>query len=568
MLYYFPKGETVRVALKCETLDETDLAKGLPYLKHAKQDAWCRFNYLANLKRVVNLRAERPEDKEKLRAALEFAMGLSALENVIDTDGIEGVPYFDKYLVKGLTYYGFQNVGMLYMTMARKCVLGDDCGVGKTLMTLGALAELKSNGVFDGHVLIVTPASVKYQWRSEIREKMKVGWMKDLVVVEGTAKEREAIYRSERSIFIMNYEQVLIDSAVIASTGFHQKIGALVLDEAGRVKNHDAKRTRALNMLFGNVGIKFLLTATPIENKLEDLYSLVNFVDSSVLVSRRLFEMMYCVYREIRLGRFGPKIRKLTGYRNLDDAKKKLTGVYLRRTVKMVGAQLPKFVVQIRIVDLMKEQRKLYDDEKVKSEGKGMFQIHRLMAICNDPEVLDGAQMERSAKVKELLDFMEELEPGEKVVVFSFYERFARILVRKLAKYNPLYICGSVPAKDREKMRNKFNRVDAYRVMVMTSAGEFGVDFPAAGTVVNMDLPDNPARLKQRCGRIRRLSSKHESVRVVNILARDTIEEKTVGRIFKKMELFTEFFNEDNPDLVSGGSFYAGMSDKEMRKLY
>ena len=555
--------------LHCDTLEERETLLKLPFIhkNKIKTVLMCRFQYLVDLKKQFPLKSRNKESHQHLIKLFDKVKYLAGLSKSLEHKGYD----YEQFIWKGsdLKPHDFQKVGADYIVEAKKCILADDVGLGKTIQSIIAACRLLKEGKIKKSIMIVATAGVKYQWLDEIHEHIDLEMFpefKNVTVVEGTKKQREFMYQKTSKIYILNYEQFIHDFKSIYFLA--PKIDAIILDEASKIKNPSAQRTKKLRTLMNRVPIKMLLTATPIENKLQDLFSLYQFLDPTVFTSYKYFVDNYCIFTQFRLGKHGPMIKKLVGYKNLGNAKLKISGMYLRRTVNMVNAQLPNFVVQLRYVDLLPEQRKLYDKVKDQEYEFKMKQIHLLHQICNDPEQLDSVTLGKSAKINELMTLLEDELTDEKVVIFSFYRRFTDILHKKLKKYNPLYIHGGTSAKDREKYRQMFNKMEKYRVMVMTSAGEFGVDFPSASVLVNMDLPENPSRLKQRCGRIRRLSSKFKNVRIINIMAKDTIEEKTVKNIFRKMKLFTEFFNEDNPDLISGGNFYAGLKGKSLKDFF
>ena len=552
MKYYFEKDKELAY-IKYDSLEEYERLLRIPYVhKNKSKDTFAvRLPYLTNLNQKFDLLPNSDKDKESLFKRVAKVRYLSSLENKKKHDGFD----YDAYLnitksFKGL--YPFQKIGVEYIVKAKKCILADDVGLGKTIQAITALCRLIRRGDIKGSIIIVALASVKYQWLTAINDNVnldKIPELRDVTVIEGTKSNRRKLYAKKSKVYILNYEQFIYDFADLVHLS--RNVDAIVLDEASKVKNPKAQRTKKIKTLMNTIPIKILLTATPIENKLLDLFSLEDFLDKGIFVNYNFFKKKYCVFIQFRLGKFGPLLTKLSGYKNLKDAISKVKGTYLRRTAEMVGVQLPKFIVSLRLVDLFPEQRDLYD--KVVANNKMELGEKRsiLHQICSDPSQLDIAKIEKSAKIEELLYLMENELSNSKVIVFSFYRRFTNALYKRLKAYNPLYIHGGTSSRNREDYRLAFNNTEKHRVLIMTSAGEMGVDVPTASVVVNMDLPDNPSRLKQRCGRLRRLSSKHKNVRIINILARNTIEQNTVKNIFNKMKLFTAFFNEDTPNLVS-----------------
>jgi SNF2 family DNA or RNA helicase len=570
MIYYFdPKQNPEFAYLNSETMEEHEVLSKQLYVYRDKMKSifFVKFQYLVELSRVVTLKPQYPKDKDHLKGLFDKIKALDAICQQKTYDGYD----YNKHLNPDseIQLKTFQQWGCDFIYQVKSCILADDVGLGKTIQSVLALCRLSTDGFIKNSIMIVAPASIKYQWKNEIRKYVNPKTnpeLDDIEIIEGSKEDRLECYNKKAKIYIVNYELFINDFDKLMK--FSRTMDAIIVDEASKIKTPSAQRTRKLNVLMGNTPIKMLLTATPIENKLLDLYSLCHFIDKSIYISYAHFEKTYCRFMKFQLGRTGVWIKKLVGYQNLGDAKLKIAGRYLRRTVDMVGEQMPKFIIQLRTVDLLPEQRKLYDKIKDDDYEFRIAQIHDLHSACNAPEILGSDIIAKSAKINELLDLLENELSSEKVIIFSYYKRFTDVIVQKLKKYNPLYIHGGVTPQDREKFKQMFNKMEKYRAMVMTSAGEYGIDFPSASVVINMDLPDNPSRLKQRCGRVRRLSSKFKNVRIINIFAKDTIETKTVERIFKKMALFERFFEEDTPDMVAGGSWYTKLTDSQLKTLF
>ena len=575
------------VCLNTESLDELDILSRLPFIYKNKTRSllYTRFQYLVNLNRMMKVRPATSADLKLLKKRFEEIKYYHSLSKDITPPEF---PY-QKYIKKSspIKLKKFQLVGSEYMYRVKQCVMADDVGLGKTIQTLVTLCRLIDEGHIEGSILIVTLASVKHQWKNEILENIDLKLMpsmRNLCVVEGALKDRKLLYGLKRKIYIMNYEQFIFDFSCIATMKI--TIDAIICDEASQIKNPSAQRTKKIKTLMRNVKFKYLLTATPIENKLMDLFSLYDFIDKTIFISHYYFLKCYCIFSTFRLKKsffvkdsitgkhkrivkeVGPPIKKFKQYINLEDAKYKFRGYYIRRTAEGAGVDMPEFVPQLRVVKLLPEQRKLYNKVKDNADMSPIKKRHTLHAICNDPESLGEEFLIKSAKIKELMYLLENDLSDKKIIVFSEYRRFMNVLYRKLKKYNPLYIHGGVPSSERERIKQKFNKLAKYKILLATRAAERGLDSPVASVIINMDLPDNPSRLKQRAGRGRRLSSKHKYLHIINILGENTIEQKTVERIFGKMELFQKFFSEDTPDLVVGNSFYDGLSMDEVNELY
>src|SRR5262245_49630560 len=240
--------------------------------------------------------------------------------------------------------YDFQARGALFLACRGRSILGDDMGLGKTVQTLAAVELLaRDRGV--QKVLVIAPASVKYQWESEIRKFTA----RPVQVIEGGPDDRRDQYAEPTFYRLVNYEQVVRDREAINAW----KPDVIVLDEAQRIKNWEAKTSREVKKLKSRYAV--VLTGTPLENKLEELYSIVQFVDE-----RRFGPAFQFLHDHRVLDENG----NLKGYRNLDKIREKLEPVFLRRTRGEVLTQLPPRTDNTVFVELADEQRKPYEDQR------------------------------------------------------------------------------------------------------------------------------------------------------------------------------------------------------------
>jgi hypothetical protein len=241
--------------------------------------------------------------------------------------------------------YPYQLRGALFAAYRGRCILGDDMGLGKTVQTMAA-AELLTRERGIERVLVVAPASVKYQWETEIRKFTD----RPVQVIEGSQKLRRLQYAQPTFYRLINYEIVLRDADELNAW----QPDLIVLDEAQRIKNWEAKTSRAVKRLRSRYAL--VLTGTPLENKLEELYSIVQFVDN-----RRLGPVFQFLNDHRQVDDKG----KLLGYRNLDAIREKLTPILLRRTRAEVLTQLPARTDNTIYVEMSEVQRAPYDEQKM-----------------------------------------------------------------------------------------------------------------------------------------------------------------------------------------------------------
>src|SRR4051794_35195803 len=276
--------------------------------------------------RLIEMVEQVPEQVTIFSDAMEFMereierREMADREQALLAELEHGLPAALEGLVKA-PLYPYQMRGALFAACRGRCILGDDMGLGKTVQTLAA-AELLARERGIERVLVVAPASVKYQWETEIHKYTD----RPVQVVDGLANVRRSQYRQPTFYRLINYEQVVRDLDELNAW----QPDLIVVDEAQRIKNWESKTSRAVKKLRSRYAL--VLTGTPLENKLEELYSIVQFVDD-----RRLGPAFQFLHDHRVLDEGG----KLLGYRNLEAIREKLRPIFLRRTRAEVLAQLP-----------------------------------------------------------------------------------------------------------------------------------------------------------------------------------------------------------------------------------
>jgi superfamily II DNA or RNA helicase len=433
--------------------------------------------------------------------------------------------------------YAYQLRGALFAAYRGRCILGDDMGLGKTVQTMAA-AELLARERGIERVLVVAPASVKYQWETEIRKFTD----RPVQVIDGGAKERRAQYAQATFYRLINYEVVLRDLDELNAW----QADLIVLDEAQRIRNWESKISRAVKKLRSRYAL--VLTGTPLENKLEELYSIVSFVDD-----RRLGPAFQFLHDHRVLDDKG----KLLGYRNLDKIREKLAPILLRRTRGEVLTQLPERTDNTVYVEMTDAQRGPYAEQQRTLaqlvQKKYLSEVDRRRILCCianmrmlcDSTFLYDKQTNVSTKLEEFAELMrEQVAAGtHKVVVFSQWELMLRKAAEVLDGLQVGYVLlhGGVPGKDRRGLLDRFREDPACRVFLSTDTGGTGLNLQAADTVLNLEVPWNPAVLEQRIARVHRMGQ-HRPVQVIILVTRDSIEERVLKTLALKRTLFQGVF--------------------------
>ena len=427
----------------------------------------------------------------------------------------------------------YQLDGIAFSAGAGRAILADDMGLGKTIQGIG-IAELLAREAGIGKVLIVCPASVKSQWRSEILRFSGRGCQ----IVLGSAGQRAGQYENDCFFTICNYEQVLRDTLAIERA----KWDLIVLDEGQRIKNWEAKTTQTMKSLRSPFAL--VLSGTPLENRLDDLFSVVEFIDD-----RRLGP----AFRFFNRHRMTDEKGKVLGYKDLNLLRESLKPVLLRRTRSAVMKDLPPRTTEIVRIPPTAEQLEIelaqmrvvssIVSKKYISE-MDLLRLQKALLLArmnaNSTCLVDKRAPGYSSKLERLEELFEELaaEEARKIVLFSEWTTMLTLIERRIKRFNLDYVRldGSVPQKKRQQLVHRFQRDPTCRLFLTTNAGSTGLNLQAANTVINVDLPWNPAVLEQRIARAHRMGQK-SPVQVYLLVTEETIEEKLLGTLSAKHSL-------------------------------
>lgn len=432
--------------------------------------------------------------------------------------------------------YPYQQEGMLHLAFTERALLADEMGLGKTVQAIAACELLRSlRGV--ERVLVVCPASLKGEWEEQIARFTSLPSR----IVAGSRAQRLAQYGEGAFFYLVNYEQILIDGDEIQR---RLAPDVIVLDEAQRIKNWQSRTAQAVKRLRSPYA--FVLTGTPLENRIDDIYSIMQFLDPSLLGPLFRFNREFYLLDE----RGRP-----AGYRNLDELHRRLAPVLLRRRKEEVEGQLPGRLDKHYFVPLEDEQIPRYAEYERRVAQilaaarrrpllpKEFEQLQRWLAcmrmVCDTPYILDS-DCRVCPKLAELQEILEELltEPGTKILIFSEWERMLELVRETLQEMGAGFAwhTGSVPLPRRREEVRRFKEDPACRLFLSTDSGGVGLNLQAANVVINLDLPWNPARLEQRIARAWR---KHQTrpVRVLSLVAEGTIEHRMIPLLANKQLL-------------------------------
>lgn len=483
---------------------------------------------------------------------------------LIDKTLEEGGRFFKSIIKADL--FPYQKQGVEFALRKGRCLIADDMGLGKTIQAIATAEGMKKLfGI--SKVLIICPTSLKYQWKSEI-EKFTGS---NLCVVEGNILEREKQYTNDAFYKICTYNVVGRDIKAINHAGFD----LVILDEAQRIKNWQTITARNVKQVQSKYCI--VLTGTPLENKLEELYSVLQMVNPLLLGALFRFVSAHQITDEIT--------GKVIGYKDLDKIGGLLKNVLLRRHKRNVLKQLPERTDKNLFVPMTEKQLDYYNEAnetvvklvnkwvrfKFLSENdrqKLLINLNLMRMACNSTFIIDQ-QTRHDTKVEELMNILDEVfENGdEKVVVFSQWERMTRIVAQELDNRNIQYesLHGGVPSKDREKLFDNFRNNAQSRVFLSTDAGGVGLNLQSASLLINLDLPWNPAVLEQRIARIHRMGQK-KNVQIINLIAKGTIEEEMLAKLKFKSSMAAGILDNGESSVFLGEGKFSELM-KQVKEL-
>ncbi len=524
--YFYKDKLTVPVATLLEKYFDGD--------GHIYPDQYARFLNFLRVAREVKKILVRPEVYQKIEKHFERE-AIAKLADSVEPD------------FRGLKVplYPYQKEGVRFSLFKPGTIIADEMGLGKTLQAI-ATAVLKKDIYGLRRTLVICPASLKSQWQQEIERFTD----ERAVIVEGGSRQRQDIYRNNDAYFLIaNYEAVMRDIGTL----INHPPDMIILDEAQRIKNYTTKTSYAVKAIPKKHSL--VITGTPIENRLMDLYSIMNFIDPEILAPLWEFSMNHCIFDKSK------KIL-ITGYYNLQGLKQRLSPWLIRREKKEVLDQLPDKQEIVVPVNLHPEQAEMHAGfarsliPVLNKKHKTIFDMQRIQQIlmsmrmvCNSTYLIDK-ETNISPKLDELqeilLDKFDIHGNEKKVIIFSEFKTMLKLIGNMLAAngIGTAALTGDVPVKKRGKIIAEFRDNPACRVLLASEAAGTGLNLQFADTVINFELPWNPARKNQRIGRVYRLGQKSSKITVVNLLARNSIEERIRGGIVLKESLFDAVLNE------------------------
>lgn len=462
----------------------------------------------------------------------------------------------------GIRFRRHQRVGIGWQFMRGKGLIADQTGTGKTAQAAGLVAMLKQVGELDDHqALIVCRPSVLHQWEAEMRRFLP---KLDIATAAGDKRSRFGTYNVIWDVLIVGYQNLCGDLDAILTL----PIRALVVDDVDPLRNSDNRTAKAINALAAKCERVTVMTATPIQKNLDELYAnLMPVGGMETLGSPSQYRRQFV--REEWTKIYSPhagrmvNTREVVGYKNLDEFQQLVAPLVLRRTPAHIDdVELPVITPHTVYLDLYPAQATRYAELKkgvlkiLKEEGASVKQSKAAVAFLHGAQICAGLATlgERDGPGTSVkLDWVMRVLTGdlvdEKVVVFCQFVKTVEALAERLVQARIGYsiIWGKEADKSaRAAAVNRFWDHPDFRVLVGTTAMEQGLNLQVSRHLINVDTILNPARMQQLAGRIRRDGSAYRTVYVHNLLARGTQEEGYLNALAREQALADHVWGESN----------------------
>ncbi|WP_256761692.1 SNF2 helicase associated domain-containing protein [Cohnella sp. WQ 127256] len=480
--------------------------------------------------RLPIVRALHLMDADKQGNAVKLSKSFRALlDNMRNPDNLDfTVPDSLTSILRDYQKFGYQWLKTLAHYRFGG-ILADDMGLGKTLQSItyvvSVLPEIREQQL---PAIIVCPASLMYNWYNELK---KFAPEVRAIIADGSKEDRSRVLQqlSETDVVITSYPLLRRDVDSYAIPAFH----TLILDEAQAFKNHTTQTAQAVKEI--QARYRFALTGTPIENSIEELWSIFDAVFPELFQDRRSFNEL-----------------------TRETVAKRVRPFLLRRLKTDVLKELPDKIESLQASELLPEQKKLYmaylaklqketlkhlnEDGFNKSRIKILAGLTRLRQLCCHPALFVEDYEGSSAKFEQLMEIVEECRSsGKRMLVFSQFTEMLGLIKRELGYQGVpyFYLDGSTPASDRVELCNRFNEGERDLFLISLKAGGTGLNLTGADTVILYDLWWNPAVEQQAADRAHRMGQKNV-VQVLRLIAQGTVEEKMYALQQRKKNLIDE----------------------------
>ncbi len=477
------------------------------------------------------------EDSQIYKAEASFRQFLDSIRNPSNLS--TEIPEHFELILREYQKHGFKWMKTL-ASYGFGGVLADDMGLGKTVQSIAFIvSELSNIREKKLPVLIVCPSSLTYNWLHEI---LKFAPELQAIVIDGNKSERKELQKESKDmdVLITSYPLVRRDIKWYEEKTFH----TVFFDEAQAFKNPVTQTARAVKKI--KADHRFGLTGTPVENSIEELWSIYHVV-------------------------FPQLFKGLKEYSHLSrkDIARRVRPFLLRRVKEDVLAELPEKIEILESSELLPEQKKLYaaylaklrhdtlkhlDKDTIrKNRIRILAGLTRLRQICCHPALFVDGYKGSSAKFEQLLHIIEESRlSGRRVLIFSQFTKMLELIGRELSNrgHTFFYLDGQTPASERVELCQRYNAGERELFLISLKAGGTGLNLTGADTVILYDLWWNPAVEEQAADRAHRIGQK-KVVQVIKLFSRGTIEEKMNELQEKKRNLIEDIIDSEEKTMLT-----------------
>eukprot|EP01096_Ripella_sp_DP13-Kostka_P016088 TRINITY_DN771_c0_g3_i2.p1 TRINITY_DN771_c0_g3~~TRINITY_DN771_c0_g3_i2.p1 ORF type:complete len:1469 (-),score=859.98 TRINITY_DN771_c0_g3_i2:128-4390(-) len=520
-----------------------------------------------------------PEDDEAPASAAGASKNYYTIAHAIE-ERIEAQPS----ILVGGTLKPYQIVGLQWLVSLYNNnlngVLADEMGLGKTIQTISLITYLMEKKGNNGPFLVVTPLTTLDNWSSEFAK-----WAPSVITIvyKGTQPVRKHLYQTEIAqgkfnVVLTTYDFVLYDKSYLSKVNWNY----IIVDEGHRMKNAKCKLTISLSKYYKSRH-RVLLTGTPLQNSLPELWSLLNFLLPSIFNSVENFEQWFNAPFANTVENVD--INEEETLLIIHRLHKVIRPFLLRRLKKDVESQLPEKVESVIYCPLTIMQRILYDNmsdrqmllldpsqNKKNVSQRGLKNvIMQLRKVCNHPFLFNDTQFdyidENLVRTSGKFDMMDRMllklkASGHRVLIFSQMTQLLDVMgfYMEHRGFKYLRLDGSTKTEERGDMLRKFNAVNSeyFAFILSTRAGGLGLNLQTADTVIIFDSDWNPQMDLQAQDRAHRIGQKNQ-VRVFRLISLNTVEEAILKKATQKLEV--------DRKIIQAGMFNANSSAEERKSF-
>lgn len=485
----------------------------------------------------------------EVKRSSSYKAFLRSMKNVEDSD--YEVPAGLNAELRPYQKFGFRWL-MTLGAMGFGGILADDMGLGKTVQAIAYLAAVKENyeGDTPRHSLIICPASLVYNWESEIH-RFAPGLTVE-TVVGGAGSRKEKIRKSRADILLTSYDLLKRDVEAYQEALFD----TVFIDEAQNIKNHGTQTAKAVKAL--GCARRFALTGTPIENSLSELWSIFDFLMPGFLGGYKHFKEKYeqpvaARQDEVAAERLRRMIRPFILRRLKKEVLKELPDK-LEEVVYSRMETAQREIYEARVQRLLDSLSKQSQEEYRVGKLQILAELTHLRQLCCDPSLVYENYNGGAAKVDTCVELVNNaVEAGNKVLLFSQFTSMLDIIRRRLDEAGIGYyiLTGSTSKEKRNELVKSFNGDGPPVFLISLKAGGTGLNLTAASIVIHFDPWWNQAAQNQATDRAHRIGQQ-QVVTVYKLIMKDTLEEKILEMQERKAGLSEEIMADGSISEVIG----------------